>query len=324
MSLSCQRIFRFFFFSSRRRHTRLSGDWSSDVCSSDLRRGDPCRPGWHGCPGPARSRRRDRPPARGGQAGEPARRPGVGDGVGGVAERRAGAGAGGEDPWRCAGGVIGRQREAGRPVSLRDALVSGTASAALQNVVPGLARAVKIPGGALAAFPEQAVLQAGAEGVRQQGVEPGAAPDWGQIGEAAAEGAALATPFAAMHAVGSNRAAIAAGAKKVGEGGSKATDFAASKLGAAKDATVEGAKSAAGAAQEAAGAAGEKLAGYEIPANLQNAWKAVSDPARRWARRVAGGEETMAEPSEIVGDGTKTDEQILQAADQDNRDRTQH
>src|SRR5574337_1462164 len=29
----------FFFFSSRRRHTRLSGDWSSDVCSSDL--GDP-------------------------------------------------------------------------------------------------------------------------------------------------------------------------------------------------------------------------------------------------------------------------------------------
>src|SRR5580698_8910757 len=28
----------FFFFSSRRRHTRLTCDWSSDVCSSDLRR----------------------------------------------------------------------------------------------------------------------------------------------------------------------------------------------------------------------------------------------------------------------------------------------
>src|SRR4051794_10943794 len=27
----------FFFFSSRRRHTRWTGDWSSDVCSSDLR-----------------------------------------------------------------------------------------------------------------------------------------------------------------------------------------------------------------------------------------------------------------------------------------------
>src|SRR5437762_13032456 len=27
---------RYFFFSSRRRHTRYIGDWSSDVCSSDL------------------------------------------------------------------------------------------------------------------------------------------------------------------------------------------------------------------------------------------------------------------------------------------------
>src|SRR6267154_3613336 len=26
-----------FFFSSRRRHTRWTGDWSSDVCSSDLK-----------------------------------------------------------------------------------------------------------------------------------------------------------------------------------------------------------------------------------------------------------------------------------------------
>src|SRR5688500_19450718 len=29
-------FFLYFFFSSRRRHTRLQGDWSSDVCSSDL------------------------------------------------------------------------------------------------------------------------------------------------------------------------------------------------------------------------------------------------------------------------------------------------
>src|SRR3990172_11632343 len=34
----------FFFFSSRRRHTRCSRDWSSDVCSSDLR---PPPPGDH-------------------------------------------------------------------------------------------------------------------------------------------------------------------------------------------------------------------------------------------------------------------------------------
>src|SRR3972149_11535997 len=29
-------LFSFFFFSSRRRHTRFDCDWSSDVCSSDL------------------------------------------------------------------------------------------------------------------------------------------------------------------------------------------------------------------------------------------------------------------------------------------------
>src|SRR6266705_195830 len=34
----------FFFFSSRRRHTRSYGDWSSDVCSSDLPRRE-FRPG---------------------------------------------------------------------------------------------------------------------------------------------------------------------------------------------------------------------------------------------------------------------------------------
>src|SRR5438876_12102945 len=32
----CSWLSSFFFFSSRRRHTRWTGDWSSDVCSSDL------------------------------------------------------------------------------------------------------------------------------------------------------------------------------------------------------------------------------------------------------------------------------------------------
>src|SRR5882672_12161537 len=40
----CNHILIFFFFSSRRRHTRSLCDWSSDVCSSDL-------------PGPLRRRR---------------------------------------------------------------------------------------------------------------------------------------------------------------------------------------------------------------------------------------------------------------------------
>src|SRR2546426_3274288 len=33
---ACSEDGSFFFFSSRRRHTRLQGDWSSEVCSSDL------------------------------------------------------------------------------------------------------------------------------------------------------------------------------------------------------------------------------------------------------------------------------------------------
>src|SRR4051794_41706945 len=36
MAVVLSRRFLFFFFSSRRRHTRWTGDWSSDVCSSDL------------------------------------------------------------------------------------------------------------------------------------------------------------------------------------------------------------------------------------------------------------------------------------------------
>src|SRR2546430_4705428 len=36
LSTCGSRLFVFFFFSSRRRHTRFDCDWSSDVCSSDL------------------------------------------------------------------------------------------------------------------------------------------------------------------------------------------------------------------------------------------------------------------------------------------------
>src|SRR2546421_5640808 len=37
-------IHAFFFFSSRRRHTRSDRDWSSDVCSSDLKQRDDAHP----------------------------------------------------------------------------------------------------------------------------------------------------------------------------------------------------------------------------------------------------------------------------------------
>src|SRR2546430_8571944 len=36
MLSSVREVLVFFFFSSRRRHTRFDCDWSSDVCSSDL------------------------------------------------------------------------------------------------------------------------------------------------------------------------------------------------------------------------------------------------------------------------------------------------
>src|SRR5256885_2560649 len=36
LTLVIRDVYSCFFFSSRRRHTRLQGDWSSDVCSSDL------------------------------------------------------------------------------------------------------------------------------------------------------------------------------------------------------------------------------------------------------------------------------------------------
>src|SRR5256885_5655735 len=54
----------FFFFSSRRRHTRLQGDWSSDVCSSDLCCSRPSWPSWclrcASCPRPFFNRKSTR------------------------------------------------------------------------------------------------------------------------------------------------------------------------------------------------------------------------------------------------------------------------
>src|SRR5256885_13096304 len=49
MISTCDYCLYLFFFSSRRRHTILQGDWSSDVCSSDL----PSCKGATPCPRPA-------------------------------------------------------------------------------------------------------------------------------------------------------------------------------------------------------------------------------------------------------------------------------
>src|SRR5256885_13442335 len=94
-----------FFFSSRRRHTRLQGDWSSDVCSSDLLVGGgtpigvrgprPARRGAAHARHCARSRRRD-----GAQLldGPGVLRPGVAARAGGSPPNGRGGGGGGRPP----------------------------------------------------------------------------------------------------------------------------------------------------------------------------------------------------------------------------------
>src|SRR5256885_15008671 len=74
-------FFFFFFFSSRRRHTRLQGDWSSDVCSSDLgqRRDQLRQQRATGPGGPAALRRHVRRPRIAAGAG----------GLGGLRQRRS-------------------------------------------------------------------------------------------------------------------------------------------------------------------------------------------------------------------------------------------
>src|SRR6266581_9124521 len=66
---------KLFFFSSRRRHTRWTGDWSSDVCSSDLA-GVGAAGGAPGAPRPAGGGAGRRPlrPVPGLQRGRPPRR----------------------------------------------------------------------------------------------------------------------------------------------------------------------------------------------------------------------------------------------------------
>src|SRR2546430_5095211 len=62
----------FFFFSSRRRHTRFDCDWSSDVCSSDLAHG--AGTGWARSLLAQHLSERRRAPGRGCVVARPARR----------------------------------------------------------------------------------------------------------------------------------------------------------------------------------------------------------------------------------------------------------
>src|SRR5437762_12073707 len=95
---------RYFFFSSRRRHTRYIGDWSSDVCSSDLQ-GRPLQPAGlraarRGAAAPPGLRARGAgAAARAEQIGRASCRERVWSSVGGAAVGKNVAGEGGER-WR--------------------------------------------------------------------------------------------------------------------------------------------------------------------------------------------------------------------------------
>src|SRR5437764_11564949 len=93
----------YFFFSSRRRHTRYIGDWSSDVCSSDL-------PGAGGAGRPGGGA--VLPGGFSGAAGEvEPRRPGGGLRAGGAGDA-AGGGAAGRGLHR--GGARSEERRVGK------------------------------------------------------------------------------------------------------------------------------------------------------------------------------------------------------------------
>src|SRR6266487_4877726 len=171
-----------FFFSSRRRHTRWTGDWSSDVCSSDLR----SRPGGAGS-GPARGlgtgrhglappRRQDqrradlRPPAATGHSAARAG-PGLGVPVAGGGPRRprqlgAAAGRYPPRPGRGDPNRLGdRPTAAGAAGPPRGPAAGGDVRQPVRSGPVGAGRTPGRPAGA--ADPEAALL-------------PGAAPVLGQ------------------------------------------------------------------------------------------------------------------------------------------------
>src|SRR2546429_5696551 len=121
----------FFFFSSRRRHTRCSRDWSSDVCSSDLGAprgsGEPDR----GAGGESRAA-----PGR----GDPGRPGECRAAVARSRQRRRPTPAGGTGPRATAAGAAGRGRPRGRARPGAGGVRLGRAEPLVTALVAGLVR----------------------------------------------------------------------------------------------------------------------------------------------------------------------------------------
>lgn len=168
------------------------------------------------------------------------------------------------------GDVVQRQIEQGKQASLRDAILPGLGSAALQGIVPGLG-AAKAMGkvasrGALrelAAIPEQAALAGGGEAVKQLGSGQQLNPE--AVGEAAAAGGVMGAPFAALGAAGAARGrvgeAVKGAADRVGELAGAAREKAAGAIEGAKEAVAvpEGLKNRSQEAADAIAALTERV-----------------------------------------------------------------
>ena len=206
-----------------------------------------------------------------------------------------------------AGDIVGRMRQQGRPVDLPAAALGGTASAALQNVLPGLARARlggragQLPGGPLAAIPEQALLAGGAEAGKQVVANPSAPLEMQHIGDAAAGGALFGVPIAGMSALGGARGQIGAAADAVGGKVKDAAQFVGDK-----------AKGVTKATTEAADAGAKRVEGMEIPDALAGIFDSGKAKARDMLDKIAASEDVVGDISKFAGlQGEKLKQAIL-------------
>lgn len=202
-----------------------------------------------------------------------------------------------------AGDIVGRMREQGQPIDLTRAVVGGTASAALQNVLPGVARARlggtagRLPGGALANIPEQAALAAGGEAGKQYAANAQAPLEGGQIFDAAAGGAVMGVPIAGMSALGGARGQIGAAAGAVGDAARSLGDKAKSVAGATGDAAKAGGESAKAGAE----AAVQRVQGMEIPDALAGLFDGAKAKARDVADKIAKSDDVVGDVSKLAG-----------------------
>jgi hypothetical protein len=202
-------------------------------------------------------------------------------------------------------------------------------AAAVQNIVPagvamrvaGKTAAAGLGGVAargLADIPANAVASAGAEGIRQFGdqqLNPNAQYDAEKIKEAGIEGGAVGALFggagAAAHALRSSAGALKAVPGRVAD----------AATGMLPEGVKERASAALGAAKEkigdAVGAAKEKVAEVDIPTQLHDLGKSITDKGAALMDQIASGDTSKLDAEHgVVGDGGPADKAAFAKTDQ--------